>query len=145
MKVISESDMICIREYLCCAGVQAAWVVWSLNCLNALSVNTEKRNSTQWRISTVQFLKCSFICKAWNKLQHWIFLWEWQLITALMYLFFLECQNIFNFSRTNPSHSKCSYGEILIACSIMKRSSYYAEKSICPPKVTQLLFLWLHL
>lgn len=64
MKVISESDMICIREYLCCAGVQAAWVVWSLNCLNALSVNIEKRNSTQWRISTVQFLKCSFICKA---------------------------------------------------------------------------------
>lgn len=61
MKVISESDIICIREYPCCSGVQAAQMVWSFNCLNMLSLIIWKRNSTQWRISALQFFKYSFI------------------------------------------------------------------------------------
>lgn len=48
MKVISESAIICIREYPCCSGVQAAQMVLSLNCLNRLSVIFGKINSTQW-------------------------------------------------------------------------------------------------
>lgn len=72
MKVISESDIIFIKEYPYCSGVQTAQMVWSLNCLNTLSLFIAKRNSTQRKILALQFFKCSFICKARNIPQHYI-------------------------------------------------------------------------